>query len=155
MLGFILACRAAHKTPEKVTEFELTLQKTNKWSMLCLWTDTFHCAWEERGHRRANWIFDQILDFIHILIFEVDFRNTLFAQQTFLLEIKLNLPASKLYKFVFYNSVWPCWVIAGTPFISKSTLYMDATKSRLFQLLLLKQTCSLQLYYVVRRSWRM
>lgn len=115
-----------------------------------------HCAWEQRGHRTVNWIFDHNLDFIHILILEVDFRNTLFAQQPFLLETKLNFPASKeqLSVFVFYNSVWPCWVIGGTPFMSKRTLYMNVTKSRLFPLLLLKWTCWLQLYCVVRRNWR-
>lgn len=36
-----------------------------------------------------------ILDFIYILILEVDFRNKLFAQQPFFLEIELNFPASK------------------------------------------------------------
>lgn len=52
---------------------------------------------------------DHILDFIHILLLEVDFRNTLFAQQPLLLKIKLNFPASKeeLSVFVFYDSVRP------------------------------------------------
>ena len=42
------------KSREKVTEFELTLQKTNKKSMLCLWTGVCHSAWGQRDHGAAK-----------------------------------------------------------------------------------------------------
>lgn len=142
MLRFILALRATHKTTDKITEFELTLEKTNKLSMLCLWTDMFHCAWEERGHKTASWIFDHVFDFIHILILEVDFRNTGFWSATILAGNKIKLPSKQRRAFciclcftILYDHVE---LLMGLPLYGKRTLYMTATKSRFFQLLLLK-----------------
>lgn len=83
------------KSREKVTDFELTLPNTNKKSMLCLWTGASLCLRTERPQSSKLWIFDHILDFVRILRVEEDVRNTFFAQQLFLLGIKLNFPASK------------------------------------------------------------